>query len=150
MRTYVGRQLDQIAFPLGGIGAGTICLQGTGALGNIAIWNKPNYNFSPMMFSAITIKGEHNVSRVVEAPVPDVNIFARHHNSALGLGEYAYGLPRFEAGVFSARFPFAQVDLRDSRMPVEARITGWSPSCREPKMISSLPSQAGISFENQP
>ena len=150
MRTYAGGQLDQIAFPLGGIGAGTICLQGTGALGNIAIWNRPNYNFNPMMFSAVTVKGEENVSRVVEAPVPDANIFVKHHNAALGLGEYAYGLPRFEAGVFSARFPFAQVDLRDGRMPIEAHITGWSPFVPGAEDDSSLPFAAlEYTFENQ-
>ena len=31
-KRYEGKHLDQVAFPLGGTGAGMFCLEGTGAL----------------------------------------------------------------------------------------------------------------------
>ena len=39
--TYRGRNLDQIAFPLGGIGTGTISLGGWGQLRDWEILNRP-------------------------------------------------------------------------------------------------------------
>jgi hypothetical protein len=34
MKTFTGKNLDHIAFPIGGIGAGMFTLQGTGSIGN--------------------------------------------------------------------------------------------------------------------
>ena len=36
---YTGDLLRHVAFPLGGIGAGTICLEGTGALSHVSSWH---------------------------------------------------------------------------------------------------------------
>jgi hypothetical protein len=42
---YAGEYLNQVAFPLGGIGAGMICLEGTGALSHVSLRNRPEvYN----------------------------------------------------------------------------------------------------------
>ena len=35
---YKGDHLNHIAFPMGGIGAGMICLEGTGVLGKLIIF----------------------------------------------------------------------------------------------------------------
>lgn len=149
MRMYSGEQLNLIAFPMGGIGAGNICLLGTGAIGGVALRNTPAYRNDPMIFAALTVKGEENISRVVEAPVPGMNIFARHEDSGLGLTGKNYGLPRFESGEFSAAFPFANIRLMDGRMPVEARVTGWSPFIPGDADASSLPFAAvEYTFEN--
>lgn len=139
MRMYSGKQLDMIAFPMGGIGAGTICFQGTGSLGGVAIRNTPNYTNDPMILSAITIKGDENVSRIIEAPVPGMKALAHYEQSGLGLPGRTFGLPRFGSGAFSARFPFADLSLSDSRMPVDAHITAWSPFVPGDEDASSLP-----------
>ena len=139
MKTYLGKQLDQIAYPLGGLGAGMICLQGTGSLGNISVRNHPDYRNNPLLFSALTLLGDENVSRVVEAPVPDANIFAVLEDSGTGLTGKNFGLPRFGHGRFSARFPFAELHLWDENLPVEARVTGWSPFVPGDEDRSSLP-----------
>src|SRR5947209_5491228 len=39
---YQGDYLNQIAFPMGGIGAGMICLEGTGALSKFSLRNRPD------------------------------------------------------------------------------------------------------------
>ena len=40
-RTFEGQDLLQIAMPLGGLGAGCVCLNGQGGLQDFAIRNKP-------------------------------------------------------------------------------------------------------------
>lgn len=38
---YEGDYLSRIAFPLGGMGAGWICLEGSGMLSRFSLWNQP-------------------------------------------------------------------------------------------------------------
>ena len=126
MKKHTGNNLSLIAYPMGGLGAGMICLQGTGRLGNISVKNKPNYSHDPMIFAAITVLGNNDdvlglntpsLSKVIEGPVPDINIFARALNAGNGLTGKDYGLPRYKNGVFTSRFPFANIILDDKDIP---------------------------------
>ncbi|MBL7112350.1 MAG: hypothetical protein ISS19_10470 [Bacteroidales bacterium] len=136
--TYSGDHLNRVAFPLGGIGAGMVCLEGTGCLSYVSVRNKPELNNEPQAFAAITIKGEKNMARVIEGPVPDWKIFGKQE-AGNGLGGTTYGLPRFDRAEFKARFPFAYVKLSDDDLPVDASITGWSPFIPGDEDNSSLP-----------
>ena len=42
LRTFTGPSLSQVAFPLGGIGTGTVSLGGRGNLRDWEIFNRPN------------------------------------------------------------------------------------------------------------
>lgn len=151
MRTFRNKQLDMIAFPMGGIGAGMICLQGRGSLGNVSIRHRPDYRLNPNMFSAISVRCHDQwLSRVVEAPVADHNIFECAPEGGLGYSAaLPYGLPRFSAGSFTSRFPFAHLHLTDDQLPIEARITGWSPFIPGDEDSASLPCAAlEYTFEN--
>jgi hypothetical protein len=44
-RVYRGAQLDYLAFPLGGIGAGMLCLDGNGAFSHVSVCNTPVFSF---------------------------------------------------------------------------------------------------------
>lgn len=59
--------MDLVSFPLGGIGAGMMCIEGNGSFGSVSIRNTPDVNLEPNIFSAITVLGKENISRVVEA-----------------------------------------------------------------------------------
>ncbi|MGI5894486.1 MAG: GH116 family glycosyl hydrolase [Candidatus Merdivicinus sp.] len=131
-RRYTGRELDQIAYPMGGLGAGMLCLQGTGALGNISVRNEPNVHFEPNLFAAVHICGRGENARILEAPVPGFKVFSRSGTSFAGAGNGLhgknYGLPRFSGEAsFEAAFPFATVRLADETVPLEVSLTGWSP-----------------------
>src|ERR1700678_2430192 len=76
---YSGDRLDQIAFPMGGIGAGMVCLEGAGALTDVSIRNRPAVQNQPGFFAAISILGPAKVARVVEGPVPKWKLFERRH-----------------------------------------------------------------------
>src|SRR4051794_13981671 len=45
--TYEGDHLKMLAFPLGGVGAGSLSLGGRGQLRDWEIFNRPNVGFSP-------------------------------------------------------------------------------------------------------
>ena len=146
--TYSGEHLNRVAFPMGGIGAGMVCLEGTGCLSHVSVRNKPELNNEPQTFAAITVKDEKNVARVIEGPVPGWKIFGKRE-AGNGLGGTTYGLPRFDKAIFKARFPFADIELTSNDLPLKATITGWSPFIPGDENNSSLP-VAGLeyTFEN--
>ncbi|MBK8504227.1 MAG: hypothetical protein IPL46_19690 [Saprospiraceae bacterium] len=135
---YQGDNLDRIAFPIGGIGAGMFCFEGTGAISHMSIRHAPELFNSPVMFAAVTIKGLENSARVIEGPVPNWKKFGIR-GAGNGLGEQNYGLPRFHNASFKARFPFADLDLEDSNIPLQARVTSWSPFIPGDPDNASLP-----------
>ena len=126
MKIFSGAELDRLAFTLGGLGAGNICIKGTGALGSFCIRNAPGIYWDPMVFSAVTILGEKRIPHL-EAPIPGMDITAHYAGSGYGLVGKPYGFLRFSRGEFSSRFPFADLRLADDRLPLEARIKAWSP-----------------------
>ena len=72
---YTGEHLNRVAFPLGGLGAGMICLEGTGALSHVSLRNKPDVFNEPCVFAAIGVKGDPTAARVLEGPVPRWKLF---------------------------------------------------------------------------
>lgn len=126
---YTGRNLDRVAFPIGGTGAGMFCLEGTGAISHVSVRNQMEFFNEPSCFAGICVLGsdpDSNICRVIEGPVPDWKFFGRG-GSGTGSGGSTYGFPRFKTCEFNARFPFAEISLNDSSLPLDAEICGWSP-----------------------
>lgn len=139
--TYRGAQLDRIAFPLGGIGAGTVCLTGTGALDSWSIRNRPDVFARLPMVAMLCLEGHPD--RVLEGPVPHWRI---HHpwgtgfkGSGVGGEDLGHGLRRCQGAAFTARFPFAEVEFEQAGWPVSARLVAWSPFIPSAADDSSLP-----------
>src|SRR5690242_1143109 len=61
---YTGEHLNRVAFPIGGIGAGMFCLEGTGSISHMSVRNRPEIFNEPGWFAAISIKGSKNIARV--------------------------------------------------------------------------------------
>ena len=57
---YSGEYLNRIAFPIGGLGAGMFCLEGSGAISHVSVRNRPEMFNEPGWFAAICIKGQKN------------------------------------------------------------------------------------------
>jgi uncharacterized protein (DUF608 family) len=142
--SYTDGHIDRIAFPLGGMGAGMICLEGTGTLSHVSVRNRPEVFNEPNLFAALCVKGETNIPRVLEGPVRSWKIFgpAGTGNGAPGKN---YGLPRCADAEFRARFPFGTVKLADPKLPVGIEITGWSPFAPGDADNASLP-VAGLEY----
>ncbi|MCD2425371.1 non-lysosomal glucosylceramidase [Niabella pedocola] len=138
---YTGEYLNRVAFPIGGLGAGMFCLEGTGAISHMSINNRPEVFFEPNVFAALCVKGPQPVARVLEGPVPEWKIFGQR-GTGNGASGTSYGLPRFGSASFQARFPFATIQLEDPEMPLKATLTGWSPFIPGDEDNSGLPAGA--------
>jgi uncharacterized protein (DUF608 family) len=140
---YTGEHLNHVAFSLGGIGAGMICLEGTGALSHVSVRGHPDIFNEPLMFSALCVKGAPNAARVLEGPVPSWKVFFpwgdRHRGAGGGGRDRTYGFPHCARAEFRARFPFGIVKLEDPNFRLEIEITGWSPFIPGDPDRSSLP-----------
>ena len=99
-RTFSGRNLKMIAFPLGGIGTGTISLGGRGQLRDWEIFNRPDKGNTPdYCFPAIWAKaeGKKPVARVLEVRIE------QPYEGQSGLGSNNVpGLPRLASAKFIA------------------------------------------------
>ncbi len=135
---YTGDFLNRVAFPIGGIGAGMVCLDGTGSLSHVSVRNAMDFFNAPSMFAAVHVKGDPGTARILEGPVPDWKIFGGPR-TANGLSGANYGFPRFHDVSFHARFPFGVVALHDEKIPLDVEITGWSPFIPGNADDSSLP-----------
>jgi Predicted bile acid beta-glucosidase len=151
---YTGENTKFIAFPLGGIGAGMFCMEGSGMLSHFSLRHRPDLQSEPGMFAALTVKkADGLVSRVLEGPIEKFKIFGGASRDLQGFGTGCsgknYGLPRFASRSFSAGFPFCYVNPEDSEVPLKAEIMGWSPFVPNNADESGLPA-AGLeySFEN--
>ncbi len=137
-KKFTGNNLDYIGFPLGGIGAGMYNVEGNGSFSAFSIRNAPNTNLEPCLFSAVTVKGDKNCSRVIESKTPKYKVFGgalaplagkatNAGTKANGIEGKTYGLPRFKDAEFSATFPFANISFKDDKFPLETSLKAWSP-----------------------
>jgi Glycosyl-hydrolase family 116, catalytic region/beta-glucosidase 2, glycosyl-hydrolase family 116 N-term len=146
---YQGEFLDHVAFPMGGLGAGMVCLEGAGALSHVSVRNHPDVFNEPCMFAAIAIRGAKSLARVLEGPVPGWKLFGGPRTGlgmpgpgpspGLDLIASSLGLPRFAEAQFECRFPFGTVRLRDERVPLDVDLCAWSPFTPGDADNSSLP-----------
>lgn len=136
---YSGLYNNRIAFPVGGIGAGMFCLEGTGAISHMSIRHNPEMFYEPAMFGAISIKSMPGNARVLEGRVPDWKKFGQRDAGLGGTGGATWGLPRFKDATFKASFPFADIHLKDNTLPLQVQIKGWSPFIPGDEDHASMP-----------
>ena len=144
---YTKNNLTHIGFPLGGIGAGMFCLEGTGSLGKFSLRGEANVHFEPNIYSALCIKKDGGTTaKVIEGQVPYYKVFGgrgdHHAGAGNGLSGKNYGLPRFRENNFYSRFPFAYLDFNDPSIPLKVSLTGFSPFTPTDPDNSSLPAAA--------
>jgi uncharacterized protein (DUF608 family) len=150
---YEGPTLSRVAFPMGGIGAGMVCIEGSGCLSHLSLHHRADvFNEPREVFSALWIK-QIETARVLEGPVPGWKKFglkgSEYAGSGSGGGGTTYGLPRFARAAFASRFPFAEITLDDPGLPVRVLLRAWSPFVPGDSFHSSLPVAAlEFSFVN--
>lgn len=124
-RTFTGRQLAMLAFPLGGVGAGSISLGGRGQLRDWEIFNRadkgrtPDYAFPSIWARAGSGKP---LASVLEARI------LPPYEGASGLGSRnAPGLRRLESATFTGEYPLARIAFRDPKLPVRVFLEAFTP-----------------------
>ncbi|WP_058186387.1 GH116 family glycosyl-hydrolase [Terracidiphilus gabretensis] len=132
-----GAQAAEVAFPLGGIGTGTISLGGQGQLRDLEIFNRPaKGRILPFSFVALWAKSEGGNSsmRVVEGPpLPPFRGWNGYKR------ESGQGLPHFRGARFSGTYPIAHIDFEDSSLPVTVELEAFNPFIPLNVDDSSLP-----------
>jgi non-lysosomal glucosylceramidase len=136
-RVFTGPELSEVAFPLGGIGTGTVSLGGRGQLRDWEIFNRPGKGkILPFSFVALWARPEAGDStvKVVEAllepPFRGGGGFTRSS---------AEGLPRFRNAKFTGSYPFARIEFEDAQVPVTVSLEAFNPFIPLNVDDSSLP-----------
>ena len=135
MRVFEGSRLSEVAFPLGGIGTGTISLGGRGDLRDWEIFNYPNKGWGlPYTFPSIWTKADRTVAKVLEVrPRPP-------YTGAHGLDRTtAIGLPRLRDAQFRGEYPFAWVEFVDEGLPVDVSLEAFNPMIPHNAKDSGIP-----------
>jgi len=135
-RTFKGQSLSQIAFPLGGIGTGTVSLGGRGNLQDWEIFNRPAKGLNlPFTFFAIRVKNNDGyLAKVLESRL------LPPYTSSHGLpNSRVSGLPRLDSASFRGEYPFAYIEFSDRDLPLEIKLEAFNPLIPLDDFDSGLP-----------
>ena len=145
-RSFSGDRATQVAMPIGGIGAGCVCMNGYGGLQDFSIGNRPETTalpegFAPSRaaFAILHIKGATPVTKLVEGPFPVLKIYDQ------GLQGEGYrrggfeGFPRFGKCTFQGEYPFGEAKISDPAVPLQVTVSGWNPFIPLDDKNSSIP-----------
>ncbi len=136
-RVFTGRHLKMLAFPLGGVGAGSVSLGGRGQLCDWEIFNRADKG-NNLAYALPSIwcqqDGGPAVARVLEAR------YQPPYEGQDGLGsQNAPGLPRLEAARFTGEYPFARIEFLDQALPVQVSLEAFTPFIPHQPDDSGLP-----------
>lgn len=123
--TIVDHTSTVAAFPLGGIGTGTVSLGSRGQLRDWELANHPDKgNDLPFTFFAIHAAphGEVAVSRVLEAALPPPHDFEEGYATPR-----LAGLPRLAGARLRGEYPIAELEFDDDVLPVAVALTAFTP-----------------------
>ena len=132
---YRGPRARHVAFPLGGIGSGSVSLTGSGRLIDWSIQNRPAIH-QHNGYSHFAIKAERDGvlldARVLNGPYEGLATGSPSRRKFDGFGfganrDSMAGAPHFDDATFIGRFPIAEIDFRHVPFPGKVRMTAFSP-----------------------
>jgi non-lysosomal glucosylceramidase len=144
---YTGERRRYVAFPLGGIGTGSVSLSGSGRLIDWSIHNRPAiHQFNG--YSHFAIKAEQGGkllgARVLNGPYEGVPTGSPSVRKFDGFGfganrDTLAGVPHFDDVTFIGRFPVAELEFHQAGFPGQVRLTAFSPFIPHNDRDSSMP-----------
>ncbi len=157
-KIYRGDMRREISFPVGGIGAGCIGLDGYGRLRDWEIYNRPN-KLSLNGYSHFSVKAEKDGklldARIMNADLPPTYMgeamsapsnfgnqdgHSLRSNYGFGPGRALLtGMPHFKDCTFEGAFPFAKVTFEDDSFPGCASLSAFNPFIPLDEDASSMP-----------
>jgi len=136
IRSFSGEHLREIAFPLGGIGTGSVSIGGRGQLRDWEIFNRPSHGFAiPYTFASLWLQpaNEQPITRVLEGQIQPPYASSHGMDPAQGAG-----LPRLNDAIFTGVYPFAQIQFSDPNLPISASLVAFNP------LIPLAPDESGL------
>ncbi len=143
---YRDEKMNEISFPLGGIGSGSVGLAGNGLLVDWEIFNKPNKG-SFNGFSFFAVKAETG-GKVVDARIligdKSPPYGGQGGGGFLGFGfgvsrSAMQGFPHFKKVEFEGEFPFATIRFADQKFPGRITEIAFNPFIPLNDRDSSIP-----------
>lgn len=142
--SYKGEYTNEISFPLGGIGTGSIGLAGNGRLIDWEIYNRPN-KASDNGYTHIAVKAEKD-GKLIDARVLSGDVTTRL-SGQIGRGSFGMGIPNtsmagfphFTDHTFIGEFPIAKVEFNDGHFPGSPSLTAFNPFIPLNDKDSSIP-----------
>ncbi|MDR2759017.1 MAG: hypothetical protein LBB78_06535 [Spirochaetaceae bacterium] len=134
--TFTGPYRNQISFPLGGIGTGSLGLSGTGRFIDWEIFNRPaKGSLNGFSHFAVKAEDENTVldARVMHGDLPppytgNVLPGVKFHGYGFGPERYLLsGIPHFKDCTFTGTYPFARVDFIDPTFPGQVSLHAFNP-----------------------
>jgi hypothetical protein len=121
-RSFTGGNLEAVAMPIGGIGTGTVWLDGYGRLSVWQIFNNYTEERLPGSFFAIRAQadGSEPAVRVLQTAPED-------------------GFDAFKSLVFRAGYPIADVEFEDEGFPVQVKMEAFNPMIPLDTRNSAIP-----------
>ena len=152
---YEKEYTNQISFPLGGIGTGSVGLSGTGRLIDWEIFGRPNkQSYNGYSHFAIKVEKDGKVmdTRILNADLAPHymgGVKTENIHSGFGFGPDQItmaGFPHFKEIRFEGEFPVACLSYRDEHFPSEVKLTAFNPMIPSDAWNSSIPA-AFFEFE---
>jgi len=134
---YTGNSLNEISFPLGGIGTGSVGLAGNGRLIDWEIYNRPDKQ-SINGYTHIAVRvhdGEKSYCRVLQGDLTK-DLMGVYNKAGLsgftgyGIGpnnKMMCGFPHFRGCEFDGEFPIAKIEFTDPEFPGKVTLTAFNP-----------------------
>ena len=144
---YRGARRQYVAFPLGGIGTGSISLTGSGRLTDWSIRNRPAIH-QHNGYSHFAIKAERDGklidARVLNGPYEGLPTGSPSRRKFDGFGfganrDSMTGAPHFDDATFIGRLPIAEIAFHREAFPGQVRMTAFSPFIPHNERDSSMP-----------
>ena len=143
---YVGQYTKEISFPLGGIGTGSIGLDGDGRLIDWEIFNKPSKGSinGYSHFAIRAIQGDKITAAVLNGDIQKefIGQYKKSQFAGYGFGPNSKkmcGFPHFKNLEFDGEFPIASINFRDDNFPANVTMTAFNPFIPRDAKNSSLP-----------
>ncbi len=143
--TYTEEHLTEIAFPLGGIGAGCVSLEGRGSLRDWEIYGRPNKGcLLEHTFPTLWCREEGGSTHALVVQGPRRKGFQGEGGGFWDWGHGQFfkqgdGLPCFDSAEFTGSFPTARIRFEKSGLPLEVELEAWSPFIPHQSRDSGFP-----------
>ncbi len=134
---YTGNSLNEISFPIGGIGTGSVGLAGNGRLIDWEIYNRPDKcSINGYTHIAVRVRdGEKNYCRVLQGDLTKdlMGVYSKAGLSGFtgyGIGpsgKMMCGFPHFRTCEFDGEFPIAKITFTDPEFPGKVALTAFNP-----------------------
>lgn len=131
---YKGEYTREIAFPLGGIGTGSVSIGGNGRLMDWEIFNRPSKGSinGYSHFAIKAISGDTPITYVLNGDLQKdfVGQYKQSKFTGYGFGpetQKMCGFPHFKYVEFIGEFPIATLKYKDDKFPANVNMTAFNP-----------------------